>query len=47
MAAYEKWLREQVQESIDDPRPSIEHEDVMKVALARVEAMRKGKRAKT
>lgn len=46
-AAYDKWLREQVQASIDDPRPSIEHEDVMKKALARVEAMRKGKRAKT
>lgn len=46
-AAYDKWVREQITEAIDDPRPSIEHGDVMKKAQARVEAMRKGKRAKT
>lgn len=28
-AAYDKWFRAQVQESIDDPRPSIPHEQVM------------------
>jgi hypothetical protein len=44
-AAYDTWVREQVQEAMDDPRPSIEHADVMKKAQARVEAMRKGKRA--
>jgi hypothetical protein len=44
-AAYDKWLREQVQEPIDDPRPTIAHEDLMKKAGARIEAMRKGKRA--
>lgn len=27
-AAYDKWFREKVQESIDDPRPSIPHEEV-------------------
>lgn len=27
-AAYDKWFREQVQEAIDDPRPSIPHEQV-------------------
>ena len=45
-AAYDKWVRAQVQEAIDDPRPTIAHEDVMKKANARIEAMRKGKRAK-
>ncbi|MFL9936951.1 hypothetical protein P0D88_50285 [Paraburkholderia sp. RL18-103-BIB-C] len=44
--AYDKWLREQVQEAIDDPRPTIAHEDVMKKAEARIAAMRKGRRAK-
>jgi hypothetical protein len=43
-AAYDKWVRQQVQEAIDDPRPAIAHEDVMKKAGARIEAMRKGKR---
>ncbi len=45
-AAYDKWVREQVQDAIDDPRPTIAHDDVMKKAEARIEAMRKGKRAK-
>jgi hypothetical protein len=27
-AAYDKWFRAQVQEAIDDPRPSIPHEQV-------------------
>jgi len=45
-AAYDTWVRGQVQESMDDPRPSIEHADVMKKAQTRIEAMRKGGRAK-
>jgi hypothetical protein len=45
-AAYDKWVRQQVQEAIDDPRPAIAHEDVMKKAEARIEAMSKGRRAK-
>jgi hypothetical protein len=45
-AAYDKWMRQQVQEAIDDPHPTIAHDDVMKKAEARIEAMRKGKRAK-
>jgi hypothetical protein len=27
-AAYDKWFRAQVQEALDDPRPSIPHEQV-------------------
>ncbi|MFM0472314.1 antitoxin PaaA2 family protein [Paraburkholderia strydomiana] len=45
-AAYDKWVHQQVQEAIDDPRPTVAHEDVMKKAEARIEAMRKGRRAK-
>lgn len=45
-AAYDTWVRQQVQEAIDDPRPTIAHDDVMKKADARIVAMRKGKRAK-
>ena len=45
-AAYSQWVREQIQEATDDPRPSVGHVDVMKKANARIEAMRKGKRAK-
>lgn len=46
VAAYDAWVHGQIQEAIDDPRPSIEHSDVMKNAQARLKAMRKGKRAK-
>jgi len=45
-AAYDTWVRQQVQEAIDDPLPTIAHDDVMRKADARIEAMRKGKRAK-
>jgi hypothetical protein len=27
--AYDQWFRTQVQEAIDDPRPSIPHDQVM------------------
>ncbi|MFM0308371.1 hypothetical protein P0D71_11320 [Paraburkholderia sp. RL17-383-BIF-A] len=39
-AAYEEWVRQQIQKAIDDPRPSIE-DPVMKKADARVYAMHK------
>ena len=29
-AAYDKWLKAEVQEAIDDPRPGIPHEEVMR-----------------
>jgi hypothetical protein len=28
-ASYDRWFRAQVQEAIDDPRPSIPHDQVM------------------
>ena len=39
-AAYDKWLRAQVQESIDDPRPDVPHEDVMTKVQAVIDAAR-------
>lgn len=43
-AAHSKWLKEQVQAAIDDPRPSIEHDQVMKNLDAKLEGLRKGGR---
>lgn len=40
-AAYDKWLKEQVQEAIDDPRPSVPNEEVKRRFAGRREALRK------
>lgn len=40
-AAYDKWFRGQVQEAIDDPRPSIPHEEVAAEFAGRRAALRK------
>ena len=45
-AAYDKWFRAQVQESLDDPRPSIPHEEVMAEFAGRRAALRKRATAK-
>jgi DNA-damage-inducible protein J len=34
-AAYDAWFRAKVQEALDDPRPRIPHEEVMKRSLER------------
>ncbi len=39
-AAYDTWFRAQVQEAIDDPRPSIPHAQVMADAQAAIDAKR-------
>jgi hypothetical protein len=39
-AAYDKWFREQVQTSIDDPRPAVSHEDAKAQFAARRAALR-------
>lgn len=39
--AYDKWFRGQVQEAIDDPRPSIPHKQVMVEMRALIETKRK------
>ncbi|TXE27166.1 hypothetical protein FOT62_22895 [Serratia marcescens] len=40
-AAYDAWFREQIQASIDDPRPDIPHEDVEARVAEKREALRK------
>ena len=44
-AAYTNWLNAAVQEAIDDPRPSVPHEDVMRrmdARIARIKARKAG-----
>lgn len=38
--AYDRWLREKVQKSLDDTRPTASHEDVMAAARKIIEAKR-------
>lgn len=45
-AAHTRWLKEQVQEAIDDPRPSIEHDQVMKNLDAKLASLKKGAKGK-
>ncbi|MXS81006.1 hypothetical protein SAMN05216317_1481 [Nitrosomonas eutropha] len=35
-AAYNQWLAAEIQEAIDDPRPSVEHDEVMARMDARI-----------
>lgn len=35
-AAYVEWLAEEIRFAIDDPRPSIPHEEVMALAMAQI-----------
>ena len=38
---YDRWFRERVQRSMDDPRPTIAHDDVMAEMRALVESKRR------
>lgn len=40
-AAYNKWLKAEIQEAIDDPRASIPNEEVKRHFVAKREALRK------
>ncbi|NDP59541.1 MAG: hypothetical protein GZ090_09310 [Oxalobacteraceae bacterium] len=40
-AAYDKWLKAEIQEAIEDPRPSIPHEEVKRHFAARRNALLK------
>ena len=44
-AAYNRWLAAEIQEAIDDPRPSIPHDQVMAEMDADIAALLKKKRA--
>ena len=39
-AAYEEWVKKQVQISIDDPRPSVSDEEARRIFAAKREALR-------
>jgi hypothetical protein len=39
-AAYDKWLKAEIQEAIDDPRPNVPHEDVMRRMHERIAAIK-------
>lgn len=40
--AMEAWFRQLVQESLDDPRPSVEHDEAQRYFAAKKAALRKG-----
>ncbi|MFA6013752.1 MAG: hypothetical protein WC742_01700 [Gallionellaceae bacterium] len=39
-AAYDKWLKTEIQAAIDDPRPNVEHDEVMRRANERIAAIK-------
>ena len=41
--AYTRWLAAEIQEAIDDPRPSIPHEEVMARMDAQIARLREGR----
>ena len=45
-AAYDKWLKAEIQAAIDDPRPSIGHDQVMKNVTAKLASLGKPARTK-
>ncbi|HWT69683.1 MAG TPA: antitoxin [Pseudomonas sp.] len=44
-ASYDRWFRAKVQASLDDPRPSIPHDQVMAEMQTLLEAKRKQRNA--
>lgn len=45
-ASYDRWFRGKVQASLDDPRPSIPHDQVMAEMRAMLAAQREKRRAR-
>lgn len=43
--SYDRWFRAKVQASIDDPRPSIPHDEAMAEVERMLEERRKARRA--
>ena len=43
-ASYDRWVRAKVQASIDDPRPSIPHDEAMAEVKRVLEERRKSRR---
>ncbi|MDR3479920.1 MAG: antitoxin [Burkholderiaceae bacterium] len=45
--SYDRWLRAKVQRSLEDPRPSIPHDQVMAKVQAIIDAKRKENAARS
>ena len=43
-ASYDRWIRAKVQASLDDPRPSIPHDEAMTEVERMLEERRKARR---
>ncbi|MGY2261211.1 type II toxin-antitoxin system RelB family antitoxin [Pseudomonas sp. SDO55104_S430] len=43
-ASYDRWFRAKVQASLDDPRPSIPHDEAMAMLAQMLEDKRKARR---
>ena len=43
--SHDRWFRAKVQASLDDPRPSIPHDEAMALVEQRLEDKRKARRA--
>lgn len=41
--SYDRWFRAKVQEALDDPRPSIPHDEAMRQVQIRLEQLRSGR----
>lgn len=41
--SYDRWFRAKVQEALDDPRPSIPHDEAMALVEQRLAAKRKAR----
>jgi hypothetical protein len=39
--SYDRWFRERIQRSLDDPRPPIPHDDVMAEMRALIESKKR------
>jgi hypothetical protein len=39
-ASYDRWFRSKVQEALDDPRPTIPHDEAMKMVQEELERRR-------
>jgi len=44
-ASYDRWYRAKVQASLDDPRPSVAHDEAMAQVEKMLEVKRKARRA--
>jgi len=44
-ASYDRWYRAKVQASLDDPRPSVAHDEAMAQVEQMLEVKRKARRA--